>query len=582
MLPAARNSVLRFGVFEFEPRNGILRRHGKQVRLPPQPARILEILVTRPGEVVTREELRQQVWGQDTFVDFEHGLNYSVRRIRMALHDDAKKPRYVETLSRRGYRFIGLIEQASRQTCKAMRSLAVLPLENLSHNPEQEYFADGITDGLITEIAKLSALRVISRTSVQRYKRCTKPVAEIARRLKVDVLLEGTVLRSGNRVRISAQLINAERDEHLWAETYERDLGDVLKLQAELTQVIAKQIHIRLSAQEEAQLNSASAIHPEAYECYLRGRHFWNKRTEADLKRAQEYFDQVIEKAPHYALAYSGLADTYLYRGYVFGRLDPMVAMPKARAAVMKALELDPRLGEAHTSMGFLNLMFDWDLASAEREYQMALELNRNYPTAHHFYSALLAIMGRTDEAIEEIHRALVLDPLSVPIHNMMGEIYMFAGRLDAAISQYRKALELEPDMAMVHENLGTALELQGRDKEALEEYLKAYEFWGESPELVLDVRHSFESGGWVGFRERRLELAMSRRTGWHFETFHIAILYAGLGNDEKALEWLEKACDARSAGLVWITLFPYFKKLFPHPRFRAVAKRVGLPVPAS
>lgn len=359
MHPTTCNSVLRFGIFEYEPQNGILRKRGKPVQLPPQPARILSLLVSRPGQLITREELCQQIWDKHTFVDFEHGLNFGVRRIRTALHDNAKKPRFVETLSRRGYRFIATIEQVLPKT--AMRSLAVLPLENLSHNPEEEYFADGVTDELITELAKLSALRVISRTSVQRYKRSMKPIAEIARRLKVDAVLEGTVLRSGNRIRINTQLINAKEDEHLWAETYERDLRDVLKLQAEVTRTIAKQVHIRLSTQEEARLSSARDIDPAAYEDYLRGRHFWNKRTEDDLRRAQEYFERAIERAPHYALAHSGLADTYLYRGYVFGRLDPTAAMPSARAAIMKALELDPTLGEAHTSLGFLKLAFEWD-----------------------------------------------------------------------------------------------------------------------------------------------------------------------------------------------------------------------------
>jgi TolB-like protein/Tfp pilus assembly protein PilF len=455
-------------------------------------------------------------------------------------------------------------------------------LENLSHDPEQEYFADGITDELITELAKLSALRVISRTSVQRYKRSTKPIAEIARRLKVDALLEGTVFRSESRIRITAQLISAQRDEHLWAETYERDLGDVLKLQAEVTQAIAKQVHIRLSTQEKSRLSSARGIDPAAYECYLRGRYFWNKRTEDDLKRAQEYFDGAIEKAPYHALAHSGLADTYLYLGYVFGRMDPREAMPKAKAAAIKALELDPTLAEAHTSLGFLRLMFEWDFAGAAREFQVALELNRNYPTTHHFYSALLAVMGRTKEAIEEVQRALILDPLSVPINNMVGEIYMFAGQLDLAIAQYQKALELDPNTTIVHDNLGTALELQGKDKEALEEYLKAGTFWGEKPESILDMRRSFELGGWSGFRQRRVELALSRRTGWHFESFQIATLYASLGDDENALTWLEKACNARSAGLIWITVFPFFKKLFWHPRFRAIAEHVGLPMPSA
>jgi TolB-like protein/Tfp pilus assembly protein PilF len=574
--------LLRFHAFEFDPRSGMLRKAGRAVPLQPQPAKILAVLLARAGEVTTREELRREIWHNDTFVDFEHNLNFAVRQIRTALRDNSEKPRFIETLPRRGYRFIAPVREVLHERSGAVSSLAVLPFENLGGDPDKEYLADGITDELISELAKIGALRVISRTSVRRYKGERRPLQEIARRLNVDAIVEGSVFSSGNRVRITTQLIQARNEQHLWTESYVRDLGDVLRLQAEITREIADQIDICLTKREQLRLRTARRIDPAAHDLYLRGRYFWNKRTEDDLKKAELYFQRVIEKEPDYAVAYSGLADTYLYRSYVFGRMDPREGMPKARAAARKALELDYDLGEAHTSLAFLKMAFEWDLRGAAREFAAALRLSPNYATAHHFYSVLLAMTGRLDEAILEAQRALELDPLSVPINNIVGEIYMFADRLDEAAAQYRKALELEPNMGMVHENLGIVLLLKGLDSEAFEEHLQALAFWGESDELLGEFRRAYEGSGWRGFLQKRLQLALERRSGWHFEAFHIAVLYAGLGDAENALSWLEVACEARSGGIIWITLFPFFRNLFSNKRFLQIASRVGLAFPPA
>jgi TolB-like protein/Tfp pilus assembly protein PilF len=570
--------VLRFGPFEFEVANGLLRKLGRPVQLQPQPAKILALLISQPTKVVTREELRQEIWGQDTFVDFEHNLNFSVRQIRAALHDDAEKPRFIETLPRRGYRFIAEVEQVLPEAAKRIQSLAVLPLENLSQDPEQEYFADGVTDELITELAKIRALRVISRTSVQQFKRVRKPLREIARRLNVDAVVEGTILRWGNRVRITAQLIDARREEHLWAESYERDLGDVLRLQAEVAQAISGQIHITLKAEEQCRLRPARRIDPAAHECYLRGRYFWNKRSEESLCRAQKYFEQAIDNEPGYALAYSGLADTYFYRGYAFGRMAPKDAMPKARAAALKALELDEALAESHVSLALVRFFFDWDWSGAEREFKRALELNPNYATTHHAYSALLASTGRKQEGIAEAQRALELDPLSIPINNILGEIYMCAGECKQAIEQYRKAIEMDPNVWLPHENLGVALEEIGKDAEAVDEYLKARAVSGESPEVLRELRNEYEASGLRGFRQKQVELERARWEGQHLDTFRIAAHYARLGEQDEAIAWLERAFEARSGELIWIKLYPVFQKLYANPRFKDVVRRVGLP----
>jgi TolB-like protein/Tfp pilus assembly protein PilF len=570
--------VLRFGPFEFEVANRLLRKYGKPVQLQPQPAKILALLISRPTKVVTREELRQEIWGQDTFVDFEHNLNFSVRQIRAALHDDAETPRFIETLPRRGYRFIAEVEQVLPEAAHRIQSLAVLPLENLSQDPEQEYFADGITDELITELAKIRALRVISRTSVQQFKRVRKPLREIARRLNVDAVVEGTILRCGNRVRITAQLIDARKEEHLWAESYERDLGDVLRLQAEVAQAISGQIHITLKTEEQGHLRPARRIDPAAHECYLRGRYFWNKRSEEDLCTAQKYFEQAIEKDPGYALAYSGLADTYFYRGYSFGRMAPKDAMPKARAAALKALELDDALAESHVSLALVRFFFDWDWPGAERGFQRALELNPNYATAHHAYSALLAATGRKQEAIAEAQRALELDPLSIPINNILGEICMCAGECKQAIGQYRKTIEMDPNVWLPHENLGVALEEIGKDAEAVDEYLKARAVSGESPEVLRELRAEYEASGLRGFRQKQVELELARWEGQHLDTFRIAAHYARLGEQDEAIAWLERALEARSGEMIWIKLYPVFRNLYANPRFEDMARRVGLP----
>ena len=478
---------IRFGVFEVDLRAGELRRKGLQVKLQEQPLQVLAMLIERVGEVVTREELQTKLWPADTIVDFDHGLNKAINKIRKALGDSAENPRFVETVGRRGYRFIAdvavvdgfplgrpepviedspatnkqdsvesegkpaarkrvpwplagktsaialglvlvilvgwMLRSRSRASLE-IRSLAVLPLESLSSDPSQEYFADGMTDELITDLAQISALSVISRTSVMPYKRARKPLSQIARELNVDAVVEGTVLRSGDRVRITAQLIQVSADKHIWSQSYEGDLRDTLALQNKVARAIADQIRISLTPQEQAALKNVKAVNPEAYVSNLKGRYFWNKRTADGLKTAVTYFDQAIENDPNYARAYAGLADSYALMGdWQYGVLAPKEALPRAEAAAIKALELDSTLGEAHTSLAFTLDGFDWDWGSAEREFKRALELNPGYATAHHWYAWHLALVGRNAEAIAEMKRAQNLDPLSLIISADLAEL---------------------------------------------------------------------------------------------------------------------------------------------------------------
>src|SRR5438876_441903 len=374
-----RDRAIQFGIFEVDLRSGELRKRGVKVKLQEQPLQILGILLEKPGEVVTREELRQRIWPADTFVDFDHGLNNAIRRLREALGDSAETPRYIETLSRRGYRFISNFGAATSGACPP-RSLAVLPLENLSRDPEQEYFAEGLTEALITTLAKIGELRVVSRTSAMQYKGVHKPLREIARELEVDFVVEGTVLRVGRRVRITAQLIDASRETHLWAESYERDLRDVFALQSEVAQAIAREVHIKLTPQDLAHFAQPHPVDPEAYEAYLKGRYHWNRRSRDGLGKATQHFQQAIAKDPSYAAAYAGLADCVSILGW-WGFVSPEHGCGKGKVLALKALEFDPNLPEAHTSFAWSTAYYDYDFPKCEREFRLAIELNPNYAT---------------------------------------------------------------------------------------------------------------------------------------------------------------------------------------------------------
>ncbi len=462
----------------------------------------------------------------------------------------------------------------------AITSLAVLPLANLSRDPEQEYFADGMTEALITDLSRIGSLRVVSRTSVMHYKGTQTPLPEVARALNVDAVVEGSVLRSGDRVRITAQLIRAADDRHLWAESYDRELRDILALQGAVAQAIAGEISGRLTEQEEARLTKRPHASSQAYLAYARGRYLLNRRTEDSLRAAIVYFDQALKEHPGYAAAHSGLADSHLYLGYGFGRVPPREAMPKAKAAALKALELDETLAEAHTSLAMVRFLYDWDWPGAEQEFRRAIELNPNYTLAHHGYTVLLAAMRRSDESVAEARRALEADPLSLPVNNIVANMLSVAGRDDEAIEQYRKTLELDPGFAMAEADLGAIYERKGLEKEAVEHYLKAGALSGESPARVQELRHSYEQGGMREFRRKELARALAEWNGWHMAATGIAALHAYLGQRDQAMKWLEKAYTARSGSLIWINMDDGdgWKNLRSDPRFQDLLHRIGLP----
>ncbi len=635
------SSVVRFGTYEVSLESGEVRKAGLRIRVQQQPMKLLEILLERPGEIITREELRSRVWPNENFGDFDQALNIAIGKLRSAFGDSAENPRFIETLPKRGYRFIGDVsvvgadgpprrpgsatEDLSRthpgtapvaglavapeprqwstrgaiaalafvlallflglwllrspgRAPTGIRSLAVLPLENLSGDATQNYFADGMTDELITDLAQISALRVISRTSVMVYKGAArKPLPQIARELNVDAIVEGTVLRSGDQVRITAQLIEASTDQHLWSHSYEGELRDSLALQNRVASAIADQIRINLTAREQAALKNVKVVNPEAYESYLKGRYFWNKRTAESLKVALAYFKQAIEEDPKYAQAYSGLADTYALLGdWQYAVMPPKEAFPNAKAAALKALELDSTLGEAHNSLAFVLDGFDWNLEAGGKEFQRAIALNPGYATAHHWYAWHLSLLGRYDEAIGEMKKAENLDPLSLIINADLAEILLLAHSYDESIQQSRKTIELDPNFALAHNQLAQAYLQKHMNQEAVAELQRAVQLSEGSPTCLANLARAYVVSGERNKAIELLSQLKTRSTPAFSYAAEIAMIYASLGDSDQAMAWLEKGYDERfNPGVL---LRPGLDPLRSDPRFQNLVRRIGLP----
>ncbi len=629
---------LRFGVFEVDRRAGELTKRGLRIRLQEQPFQVLALLLEKPGELVTREELCEKLWSQ-TVVDFDHGLNKAINKIREALGDSAENPRFVETVARRGYRFLAdvtpidtaadrrpdpetaelvppadshrpaltdavtpptrprrtrvlagfgsvlvlaatlsWIFYSQSHSSPKIRSLAVLPLESLSGDASQDYFADGMTDALIADLSQISALRVISRTSVMTYKRVRRPLPEIARELNVEAVVEGTVMRSGERVRITAQLIQVPDEKHLWAQSYEGDLQDTLALQNNVARAIAGEIRVTLNPREEAALENSKKVNPEAYDAYLKGRYFWNKRTGEGLKKAVDYFDRAIAADPAFARAYSGLADSYALMGdWEYGILSPRDAFPRAKAAATKALALDDNLSEAHTSLAFILDLYEWGWASAEKEYQRALALNPGYATAHHWYAWHLMVMGRNAEGIAELTKAESLDPLSLIISADLADALCIAGRYDESLQQSQKTIAMDPYFAVAHYQLGQALVQKHRHDEAIAEFGRAIELAGGNTTFESNLANAYAVSG---RKEEALKVVKdleSRQSRDSSTESNIALIYVGLGDNARAMIWLNKAYQARFNPSILFR--PVFDPLRSDPRFQDLLRRIGLPL---
>lgn len=650
-------SIFRFGPYESRPRTRELYKHGSKLKVRPRPLQLLNLLLSRAGDVITREELRQELWSAETFVDFEHSLNTSVKEMRAALNDSASKPRYIQTLPRLGYRFIAPVEvidvakdsipngnhagsssSAEQNPARVVREsaraeltghasdvppnraplwlrwalggaaammvvvaigllqwshlrtrshqgnrrvmLAVLPFQNLTGDAGQEYFSDGLTEEMIAQLGRVDpqGLGVIARTSVMHYKNSPEQLDQIGRELGVQYVLEGSVRRGSDKVRITAQLIQLNDQTHVWTHQYDREVSSLLSLQGEIALEISDAIQMTLGEHKTAEGTPRPVPQVPrsyaAYDLYLQGRYYWNKRTAQGLQQAVECFKQAIAKDPEYARAYAGLADSLALMS-AYDVAPPSELVPKARAAALKALELDEKRAEAHVSLALIAQSYDWDWQSAEKEYRRAIELDPNYATGHHWYAEHLALCGRFDEAFVEIERARQLDPLSLIIQTDNGAILYFSRQYGRAIEQFGAVLKVEPNFPRAHV-IDYAYAQQGRFAEALadiENWHRADDsFWIFSGEGYVQGRASQP----VQARRalEKLELINGRR---QIDPLAFVLPYVGLANKDKAFAWLDKAIAYHSPGLTALKVEPIFDPLRGDPRFQSVLKRLRL-----
>lgn len=616
-----RPHPVRFADFEFDCHSGDLRRNDAPLRLQPQPARVLSVLIRRVGQVVSRQELVEEVWGSDTFVDFEQGLNYAIRQIRTVLGDDAEQPRFVETLPKRGYRFIAPLKDdavSDGRTLDAgaegrlvtwhktswqigiafmvvsvisvalvigsrlhhrplaatknrpIASLAVLPLRNLSQDPEQEYFSDGMTDELITELAKFGTLRVISHTSVERYKNTKRSLPDIARELGVDAIVEGAVLRSNDHVRITAQLIDARSDQHLWADSYERDLQDVLLLQDEVAQRITTQVGLKVAAsipkRTPRQVNSA------AHEAYLKGNFYWGRSNCNGSQKGLQFYQEAVAKDPNFAPAYIGLAQAYFTLGD-WGCSESEQTFSKSKAAALKALELDPTLGSAHAWLGTLAYFHEWDWENAEKEYTQAIDLDPNYAPAHLLHAVFLVSMGNQEKGLAEMGRAQELDPTAELTNMVSVHILYLARQYDRAIEQAKNAIQFNPDSWGTFIWVGVAYERKGMDRQAIEAYLRSKALQGTQPGEIKAFRSAYQTSGLRGYWQHTLETLKHNRS----DTCSMITIYALTGQKEQTLSFLNQAIERHCDSVRTLKVDSIYDNLRDDPRFKELLTRLNL-----
>lgn len=617
-----------FGPFQLDPEKRVLWCASEPVALPPKEIETLLVLVRNHGQLVEKEELMKTLW-PDTFVE-EANLAVHISNLRKLLQEQANAGPCIETVPRRGYRFVahvvehcetsertptmGVAESPAagpRSRARPLRltiaalgavsllavgivvvrrraqpfvdapvrihSVAVLPLQNLSGDPSQDYFVDGLTEMLVTDLAQIRALRVTSRTSVMRYKGTRKPVSEIAQELNVDGVIEGSVVRSGGRVRITAQLIEAKTDTHLWARTFEGNLQDVLTLQNQVARVIADEVRVRLTPQEQAELASVYVANPEAYEAYLKGRYLWNQRTPSALKQSIAFFEQAIDRDPGYALAYAGLADSYVVLVSDDSFPSAGEAVQKAKSAAQQALRLDDSLGQAHAALAYLMFARDWNFAGAEQEFRRTMERSPNYATAHHWYGTLLMFEGRFDEASRELRTAQELDPLSLIIPSALGLNFLFARQPDRAIEQAQKTLQMNPNFPAAHDLLGMAYQSKGMNSEAIAEFRKYYDLSGRDTDTLMRLAHAYAVAGKTDEARKILEQMENPPKGLYISPNDIATVYAGLGEKDKVFLWLDRALQKRASGILLVFRDPAFDSIRQDPRYRQLLRRVGL-----
>ena len=629
--------------FTLDSRRQLLLRGAESIRLRGRTYDVLSYLVMHAGRLVSKRELMEAVWGDVAVTDDSlvqclieirralgdgHGVVKTIRgrgylfdaTVRLIADDAAQTPGPEQRRSDAGdpvsrgdpdaafptrhRRFrtklvagsvlgVGVaailailyIGQLSRVfpggPTKPIRSLAVLPLVNLSGDAEQEYFADGMTDELIGNLMKIKALRVISRTTVMRFKGTQKSLSEIARELDVDAVVEGAVIRSAERVRVTAQVIQANPEKNLWAERYELPAGDAVILLGTLARGISEAIRIELTPQEQRRFADVRPVDQETYESFLKGRYYWSKRTEEATQKAIEHFQRAIDRDPRFALALIGLADSYISLAVpetLQEMLPPTDAFQKARVAVNQALDIDDALAEAHASLGHIMFQYDRDWSGAEKEFRRAIDLNPNYANAHHWYALSLMWMGRLDEALDQIRQARAIDPLSLVINSNLGFILAAAHQYDQGIEQCRKTLEMEPNFAHARYRLGQIYILKGMNQDAIVELKKAVALSGESPRATAELGVAYARLGDTSEALKLLAELRARSRLRYVSPFNMALINGALGDNRQALDWLEMAYKEHAPSLNLLKLSPAFDSLHAEPRFTELVKRIGLP----
>jgi TolB-like protein/DNA-binding winged helix-turn-helix (wHTH) protein/Tfp pilus assembly protein PilF len=603
----------------------VLLRDGQMVRLPPKAIDTLLVLISHAGQPVEKDAIIAAVW-PDTFVE-ENNLAHHISVLRRTLGSGKDGRAWIETIPKRGYRFVGEVKEEAEpaddmaQTAPAefsrtvtrfrparrrlvvglaglgigvlvgviwwlnhrdpsaplFQSLAVLPFQNLSSDSNQDYVSDGLTEALGSELAKIRALRVISRTSVMRYKGDRKPLPEISRELNVGAVVEGSVARFGDRVRVSVQLLDGAKDRHIWAESYERDFGEIPKLWTEVAAAIAREIRVQIQPDHRTRL-AGRAVSRAAFEAYLRGRYYWNKRTPENIHKAIAFLRKAIDEDPAYARAYAGLADCYNQLGTVLiGSQPPTEIRPVAIAAARKALEIDPELSEAHAALAYAKL-YDWEWVAAEQGFQRAIQLNPSYASAHLWYAHYLSMRKRPDEALREVRLAYQLDPLSPIIQTQIGWILQHGGRYDEAIRELQKVLETDPDYLWALWRIGSSYASKSMFQEGIDALEKAAALSQRSPSILGTLAETYGlAGRRVDARKILNELeALSRRR--YVPAIAFAHAYIGLGDSEKVLEWLEKAYQQREQGIAWLAVWNENGAYRSDPRLHQLIRRVGLP----
>jgi TolB-like protein/Tfp pilus assembly protein PilF len=596
MLPLERHTsnVKRFGTFEVDMRARELRKGGIRVRLQDQPFEILAVMLEHPGEVVTRDELRQRLWPEGTFVDFEHSLNAAIKRLRAALGDDADNPRFVETLHRRGYRFIAAVESegqpvrhlhvvrppASKPAADSVNvRLVVLPFANLSNDPTQEYFSDGLTEEMITQIGRLcpGRLGVIARTSSMLFKRSTKSASEIGRELSADYLLEGSVRGEGDRIRITAQLIETRTEVHLWAETYDRSLGETLNMQTDVASHIARSLAMELVPDQVDVLGRATPRRTEAYQAYLKGRYHWNRGSLDGVRTAISYYERALSLDPEFAAAHSAMARAGISLAN-HSKAPGRAFLEGARASALRSIELDPGISDAHLALAEIRRSLEWNWRTAEDEYRTAIALSPSCESAHRFYAQFLAAMSRFGEAKTEADRACDVDPFCLVVTTTAAWVRYAAGEFGTAIDRSRHVLDMDAGFMPARRTLGAALLGAGRPDEGVVELTAAA---GPGGDDVISLAWLAHAKALVGARDEASAIVaqLESYSGTiYVPGYHLALAHAGLGNRDAAFALLARACTDREPAVINLRVEPRFDPLRRDARYDALLERLRLP----